>query len=153
MRGFMIKMASPITFLAIAVVFSGCVGAELVEKTDVSILEAGAEQDTADASAAKPDTTEIDEASKTTELVAMTQMNSDAAAAAAAWCPTGGSKWIDLAYGRGRAHAQCNGRNVHVRASCEDGSIVNSSPWWRSGYNKAECPVGVSVSLNEAWTQ
>ncbi|TGB14623.1 hypothetical protein [Streptomyces sp. MZ04] len=55
------------------------------------------------------------------------------------------SKWLDYAYGRGRAHAKCPGYYVQVTVKCGNGKKYNSKPYWRDGYNKAECPKGVGA--------
>ncbi|MFF2847514.1 hypothetical protein ACFVT5_14455 [Streptomyces sp. NPDC058001] len=55
------------------------------------------------------------------------------------------SKWLDYAHGRGRAHAKCPGYLVHVKVKCANGKKYNSKPYWRYGYNKAECPKGVGA--------
>ncbi|MEU6578894.1 hypothetical protein [Streptomyces sp. NPDC046805] len=55
------------------------------------------------------------------------------------------SRWLDYAYGRGRAHAKCPGYLVHVKVKCANGKWYNSKPYWRYGYNKAECPKGVGA--------
>lgn len=56
------------------------------------------------------------------------------------------SKWLDYAHGRGRAHAKCPGYFVHVKVKCANGKKYNSKPYWRDGYNKAECPKGVGAT-------
>lgn len=55
------------------------------------------------------------------------------------------SLWMDYAYGRGRAHASCPGVYVTVRVYCANESSYTSKPFWRDGYNKAECPAGVGA--------
>ncbi|GAA3843752.1 hypothetical protein GCM10022226_78420 [Sphaerisporangium flaviroseum] len=58
--------------------------------------------------------------------------------------PRGCQTWIDAAGSGGaqRLHARCGKRQVHVQVSCPAGqaSRVNySKPWWRRGYNRADC--------------